>query len=278
VNVHEALASVPRELFIPDEIYVRGGNGWLVPLRRSDDPERWQEQVEADEAIVTRTEFDPVVPAELRDAATGRGVKATSSSSAPFIMAALLDALDLRPGARVLEIGTGTGYNAAVLAHLLGPENVVSVEIDPAAADGAREALRTAGYPVQVVTGDGERGYRPSAPYDRIVTTASAHSVPPTWVEQTRPGGLILVPWAPTFHPDWPLCRLTVRADGTAEGRFIGSSPFMPLREHGVQAQVADQAEERWVSAGKPDRTRYGVTVTAEEQWVWLDTPDNVID
>jgi protein-L-isoaspartate(D-aspartate) O-methyltransferase len=110
VNVREALAAVPRELFIPDEIFVRSDTGWLVPLRRSDDPQRWQQHVAADEAVVTRTEFDPAIPAELRDAATGRGVEATSSSSAPYIMAHVIDALELQPGMRVLEIGTGTGY------------------------------------------------------------------------------------------------------------------------------------------------------------------------
>src|SRR5918999_4152091 len=162
-------------------------------------------------------------------AATGRGVEATSSSSAPFIMARLIDALELQPGMRVLEIGTGTGYNAAVLARLLGAEHVISVEIDSVAANGARHALQRAGYPVRVVTGDGEDGYPPGAPYDRIIVTASVHTVPMTWVEQTRPGGMILVPWAPTFHPDWPLCRLTVRADGSAAGRCMGPAPLIPF-------------------------------------------------
>src|SRR5919109_188480 len=109
MNVRAALAAVPRELFIPEEIFVRGENGWLVPLRRAGDPRRWHEHVAADDAVVTRTAFDPDIPAALRDAATGRGVEATSSSSAPFIMSRVIDALELRPGMRVLEIGTGTG-------------------------------------------------------------------------------------------------------------------------------------------------------------------------
>ncbi|MFD0688114.1 methyltransferase domain-containing protein [Actinomadura fibrosa] len=278
MNVHEALAAVPRVLFIPDEIFVLDESGWLVPLRRGDDPERWQEHVAADDAIVTRTAFDPSVPPELRDATTGRGVEATSSSSAPFIMARVLDALKLASGMRVLEIGTGTGYNAAVLAHLAGADNVISVELDPVAADRARQALQRAGFPVRVATGDGEDGYPPGAPYDRIVVTASAHTVPPAWVEQTRPGGMILVPWAPTVHPDWPLCRLTVRSDGIAEGRFLGPSPFMPLHGQRVDVRTTDEAERRWKAAGEPDCTRYGVTVTPEGQELWLDSPDNIID
>ncbi|MFF5260182.1 methyltransferase domain-containing protein [Actinomadura viridis] len=277
MNIREALATVPREAFIPDEIFVPGGNGWLVPLRRSEHPDRWREHVAADEAVVTRTGFDPDVPPELRDASTGRGVEATSSSSAPFIMARLLEALELEPGLRVLEIGTGTGYNAAVLACLLGSENVVSVEIDPVAAARAREATRAAGYPVQVIDGDGERGHPPGAPYDRVIVTASARAVSRAWLEQTREGGTVLVPWAPTFHPDWPLCRVTVGPGATGEGRFLGPSPFMPLRGRRVRPRAMDEAEERWKKAGRPDCTRYGLTVTAEGQRVWLDSPDNVI-
>jgi protein-L-isoaspartate(D-aspartate) O-methyltransferase len=264
-------------MFIPHEIFVPNDDGWLVPLRRSDDPERWREYVAADDAIVTRTRFDPAVPAELCDATTGRGVEATSSSSAPFIMARLIDALEVRPGMRVLEIGTGTGYNAAVLARLLGAEHVISVEIDSVAADRARSVLQEAGFPVRVVTGDGEDGYPPGAPYDRIIVTASVHTVPKTWVEQTRPGGVILVPWAPTFHPDWPLCRFTVRPDGSAAGRCIGPAPFMPLRAQRVPAYAVDEAEAKWMAAGKPDCTRYGVSVTPEGQQIWLNSPDNVI-
>src|SRR5437868_12588843 len=117
-------------------------------------------------------------------------------------MARMIDALALAPGMRILEVGTGTGYNAAVLAFVLGVEQVTSIEIDPEVAEQARTALHKAGYPVEVITGDGEDGYPPGAPYDRIMGTAAAHTVPYAWVEQTRPGGMILVPWAPTVHPD----------------------------------------------------------------------------
>lgn len=277
MNAREALAAVPRELFVPDEIFIPGETGWLIPLRRSEDPDRWRQYVQADDAVVTRTRFDPAIPVDLRDAATGRGVEATSSTSAPFIMERLINALDLQHGMRVLEIGTGTGYNAAVLAHLLGAENTTTIEIDPTAAAHARAALEQAGYPVQVITGDGENGYPPNAPYDRIIATASAHTVPSDWIQQTRPGGMILLPWAPTFHPDWPLCRLTVAAAGTAQGRFIGPSPFMPMRDQSTSPKAMQAAEQRWIEAGKPDCTRYGITVTPQSQTIWLDSPDNPI-
>ncbi|WP_242902838.1 methyltransferase domain-containing protein [Actinomadura terrae] len=254
---------------------MRDAAGWLVPLRRTDDPERWHELVAADAPVVTQVAPDPALPPGDADPATGKGMISTGSSSAPFVMARLIEAMDVEPGMRVLEIGTGTGYNAAVLAHLVGAENVVSVEIDPVAAASARAALKAVGRPVEVVTADGESGHPPGAPYDRIVATASAHTVPYTWVRQTRPGGLIIVPLAPTVHPEWPLVVLEVREDGTARGRCVAPSPFMPLRAQHVDAQSTREAEEHWKATGEPKVSRYGLTVTSEGQRVWLDSPDN---
>ncbi|MBA9001725.1 methyltransferase domain-containing protein [Thermomonospora cellulosilytica] len=268
-SAREALRAVPRDLFIPDVIWVDGEDGYMRPLSRSAEPDRWATLVHSDESVIVQVD----------DGAKDRGFWSTSSSSGPPIMAKMLDAMRLEEGMRVLEIGTGTGYNAAVLAHLIGAENVTTIEVDAALAEQARQSLRKAGYPVQVVTGDGEEGYPPNAPYDRIVATAAAHTVPYAWVEQTRPGGLILVPWAATFHPDCPLAVLTVREDGTgtAEGRFAGPSWFMPLRGQRQSYAVAREAKERWEKAGRPDSTRFGVTVTPQGQRVWLDDPGNVI-
>ncbi|MFC4910413.1 methyltransferase domain-containing protein [Actinomadura gamaensis] len=277
VNVRDALKAVRREMFIPDEIFVRGEHGYLVPLHRKDAPGRWRKHVDGDEPVVTRVRRDPAIPAELCDPATGRGMNSTSSSSAPSLMVEMIEALELEPGMRVLEIGTGTGYNAALLAHMLGSENVVSVEIDAQVADRARDALGRAEYPVQVITGNGERGYAAGAPYDRIIVTAAAHTVPYAWVEQTRPGGVILVPWAETVHPDGRLARLVVQPDGVAEGRFIGQAFFMPLRDQRLLPRVGYEAEERWKQDGRPDFTRYGITVGADGQSVWLDFPGNVV-
>ncbi|WP_243726038.1 methyltransferase domain-containing protein [Actinomadura rubrisoli] len=189
----------------------------------------------------------------------------------------MLDALALRPGMRVLEVGTGTGYNAALLAELTGAENVTTVEVDPSLADHARRALEDAGYPVTVVTGDGMRGYRHNAPYDRIIVTAAVREVPYAWVEQLGAGGLILVPWVASFHPDEPLAALEVRADGTAEGRFGAPAWFMPMRSQRLQQQAIRDTETRWAAAGKPEASRYGVTVTADGQRIWLDSPDNPV-
>ncbi|WP_131739379.1 methyltransferase domain-containing protein [Actinomadura roseirufa] len=274
----EALAAISREDFIPDLVYVPGPDYWLVPLVRSAEPGRWRRLVNGDdEPVVTKVGYDPTVPADLCDPESGRGMVATSSSSSPRIMARMIDTLELAPGMRVLEIGTGTGYNAAVLAFLLGVDQVTSIEIDPEVAEQARTALGKSGWPVQVITGDGEAGYPPGAPYDRIIVTAAAHTVPYAWVEQTRPGGMLLVPWAPTVHPGRPLARFAVSGTGRAEGRFIGEAGFMPLHAHHLLPRVDHDTEERWRQAGRPDYARYGITVTREGQRIWLDSPTNPI-
>jgi protein-L-isoaspartate(D-aspartate) O-methyltransferase len=158
-RVREAFLLVPRELFVPD-----------AELQR----------VYRDEAIVTKVD--------------GGGV-ALSSSSQPAIMALMLEALDVRPGQRVLEIGAGTGYNAALLSVLVGPRGrVVTVDIDPEVARRARRALAAGGYAARVVVGDGREGWARGAPYDRIVVTASAVEVPRGWFAQLAHEGLVEAP------------------------------------------------------------------------------------
>jgi protein-L-isoaspartate O-methyltransferase len=99
---------------------------------------------------------------------------------------------------RVWEIGTGTGYNAALLAHRLGVQNVTNIEVNPDFADHTCRALRTTGDPVTVITGDGAEGYPSGAPYDRIMSTAAVQGVLYPWVTHASPGGTILTPmWIP---------------------------------------------------------------------------------
>ncbi|MDL4818426.1 protein-L-isoaspartate O-methyltransferase family protein [Actinomadura opuntiae] len=236
-------------------------DGRLRPLSREAEPEEWERLVGADEPIITK----------VKD-----GAWPMSSSTGPSMMAQMIAALRLGADMRVLEIGTGTGYNAACLAEL-GAE-VVTVEVDPEVAAHAEEALRGAGCSdVVVIAGDGEDGAPAYAPFDRVVATAAAHTVPYAWIEQTKPGGLIVVPWAATFHPDGPLAVLTVGTDGTAEGRFTEPSWFMPLHGQRLPQAVLDETRERWKAAGEPQASRYGITVTPDGQDVWLDEPGAVI-
>ncbi|MFG2246240.1 methyltransferase domain-containing protein [Spirillospora sp. NPDC048823] len=181
---------------------------------------------------------------------------------------------DRRSNAAVLP---DTGYNAALLAELAGPQNVTSVEIDPGLAEQARAALARAGCRVQVVTGDGTHGHAANAPYDRVIATAAACRLPYAWVRQTRPGGRILAPWGPTFHPDDPLAVLIGGEDGTAEGRFTSPAWFMPLRDQRMPQDVRHRTRERWEEMGEPAVTRFGLTVTATTQHIWLDRPDNAV-
>lgn len=266
VTVQDAFGAIPRRLFIPDLIWIRRDDGWAVPLRRQDDPERWEQECEADDTVITQVEDG--APVE-------KGFWATSSSSAPGLMATMLEHLRVSEGMRVLEVGTGTGYNAALLAYLAGTENVTTIELDDGLAGQARESLMRAGYPVDVTTGDGALGYPKNAPYDRIIATVAVREVPYAWVEQTKPGGLILAPWALTVHPEAPFAVLTVREDGTAEGRYAEPSGFMSLRGQRLSQDDIRRTDEAWIKAGRPTCDRYGITVTPEGQKVWLDSPDN---
>lgn len=153
---------VPRHLFLPDE-----------PL----------DKVYSDVAIVVKR---------------GEEGQWTSSSSMPAIMAIMLEQLDLKPGQRVLEIGTGTGFNTALIASIVGPSgNVVTVDIQPDLIAYARERLAAAGYDwVQTVVGDGGYGYPDGAPYDRIIVTVGSDVITPSWREQLAPGGILVLPFA----------------------------------------------------------------------------------
>jgi protein-L-isoaspartate(D-aspartate) O-methyltransferase len=184
-TVERALLAVPRELFVAPAAARQG-----------------LESVYRDRAIVTE-----------RDA-LGRP---TSSSSQPSIMAVMLQQLDLRPGQRVLEVGAGSGYNAALLATLVGPGGlVVSVELDEEVARSARAALAQGGYPVQVVTADGWHGWAALAPFDRIIVTASTEDVARAWFDQLAVDGRLVLPLR--FSRRWFLPQVVVTLRRTAVG------------------------------------------------------------
>ncbi|MGW6784581.1 MULTISPECIES: methyltransferase domain-containing protein [unclassified Streptomyces] len=280
-----AFAAVPRHVFVP-YFWTDRGAGHERLWAEDPDPAqraRWLRGVYADAPLATR----------LRD---GRLV---SSSSQPSLMAKMLAALDVRDGDDVLEIGAGTGYNAALLSHRLGDEHVTTVDLDEEITESARAHLARLGYHPTVVTGDGARGCPARAPFDRILVTCTLPLVPHTWLGQCRPGARILAPLSTG------LIALTVRDADFAEGRFLHTPAyFVPLRGatavpppdrmamvRGLPYELVEnerfqfmlvltagvlhprEALDLWRSEGRPGRERFGVSVGPEGQWSWLDDP-----
>ncbi|MFD8466458.1 methyltransferase domain-containing protein [Streptomyces cyaneofuscatus] len=214
----DAVASVPRELFLPDEIEV---GDELVS--RSTSPARWLEAAYSDVSVTTQVnDGRPTGPDEYR--------LPTSSSSQPSVMLEMLSLLDVQPTDRILELGSGTGLNAAWLAHRVGSDRVVSVEIDPALAEQAAKNTLAAGLSPFIVQGDGEQGWPAGAPYQCVIATYAVTAIPYAWVEQVAvPQGRIVAPWGGSFFP-YSFAVLDVRDGGRAEGRFTGYPAFMRSR------------------------------------------------
>ena len=190
-RVAAALGRVPRHVFVP---------GASLP------------EAYADQAIVTR----------YRD-----GWPA-SSASQPAMVATMLEQLRLPEGGSVLEIGAGTGYNAALLSALVGASGrVVTVDIDPEVADEARDHLAVAGAAnVEVICGDGAEGWPGRAPYDGVIVTAGASDLAPAWASQLAPGGRLVVPLSIRGVQQ---CVALAPADGHLRSVAVCGCQFMPL-------------------------------------------------
>ncbi len=199
-QLQAAFATVPRENFLPSQL----------PL----------DKVYTDDAIVVKYSQEGW---------------ATSSSSQPFLMADMLIALNLEPGMKVLEIGAGVGYNAAIMASIVGDGTLVtSLDLDPEMVNIAQNNLIRLGSPyseVQVIVVDGAEGYAPNAPYDRIIVTVQQWEISPAWVEQLKVGGIILLPLTISTHVWGGLIpAMRKEADGTLRAVAASSGGFMPMR------------------------------------------------
>ncbi|MER5971450.1 methyltransferase domain-containing protein [Streptomyces sp. NPDC002055] len=275
-----AYYAVPRHRFLPDLVWLESGRGY-VRCDREREPERWLTAAYADAPVVTQV--NDGLPPECDDEAWP-----SSSASAPSIVFRMLHMLELRIGMRVLEVGTGTGWNAGLLAARLGSEHVTSVDVDLGLATTAAHTLDSAaGLRPRIVARDGTEGFAPSAPYDRVIATCAVRTVPYPWVTQTRPGGVILTPWE-TPWLCYGLLRLDVGGDGTASGRFSPHSAFMLMREQRTDLRifrdvVRDEHSPResvtglspWTVTGDDWALGFAVGLRLSDVWhAWQDEPD----
>ena len=195
-----AFATVPREAFVAEGF--RGADGWVRPGDKEFLP-----AVYRDDVLVTK--IDGRIP--------------VSSSSQPSLMAIMLAALELRPGMRVLEIGAGTGYNAALMATL--GARVTSVDVQADVTERARAALSRAGIDgVRVEHGDGYTG-APGERFDRVIVTVGVAGLSPRWLAQLDPDGLVV---APVEHAGThPVLAARGSADGPVTASVVCPSGFM---------------------------------------------------
>ena len=222
-----AFAQVPRHAFL-GRFFVADSTGCWRAADRADPG--WLDHVYTDRVLVTQLDEDPTRWATARTTGPIAGVP-TSSSSQPAIMAVMLAALRVENGNRVLEIGTGTGYNAALLCHRLGSPNVTTVDIDPDLVEAARNRLADCGYQPTCVAADGAAGHPPGAPYDRVLATCAVARIPSAWLTQTVPGGLVVT----TLHRPIGAGLVRIRAGegASGQGRVLAEDGrFMPLRAH----------------------------------------------
>ncbi|MGX6601059.1 protein-L-isoaspartate O-methyltransferase family protein [Micromonosporaceae bacterium Da 78-11] len=195
-----AFATVPRETFVPDGFQRRGG-GWVKPGDRD-----FLDLVLRDDVLITKLD----------------GRTPISSSSQPSLMAIMIMALGVRPGAHLLEIGAGTGYNAALLVAL--GATVTSVDVQEDVAGRARSALARAGTEgVRVVHGDGYAGV-PGEVFDGVIVTVGVAGLSPRWLDQLAPGGVVIAPVEHAgTHP-----VLAVRQRGSADSGQVTGAVLCP--------------------------------------------------
>ncbi len=182
---------------------------------------------------VPRHMFVPSVQTKHAYVDTPLPIGYAQTISAPHMVAMMCDLLELEEGIRILEIGAGSGYNAAIMAEIIGKEGqIYTIERVEKLAIFAKENLKNAGYSnVEVIHGDGSLGYPEHAPYDRICVTASAPDTPRPLIEQLKPGGTMILPEGETWQR---LYVVRKSMDGNITKEDMGGVIFVPLvGDHG---------------------------------------------
>jgi protein-L-isoaspartate(D-aspartate) O-methyltransferase len=225
---HKTFATTPRHLFVPRFYQLDEYNQPRTLIDGADATQRDQlwDEVYRNQVLVTH--YHVVSGATMPD---GQEIRAaTSSASMPGIVATMLDRLGVADGHTVLEIGTGTGYNAALLSARLGDDKVTSIEVDPETAAEAAERLHTAGYRPALVVNDGAAGHTARSPYDRIIATCAVGRIPSAWIDQLTDDGIIVAP----MIFGGVLLVLHKTGPGEVTGRVDPEQvAFMPLRAAG---------------------------------------------
>jgi len=194
-TLEAAFLAVPRHVFLPEESLEVAYSDQAIPIKKDSDG------------------------------------SVLSSSSQPSMMAIMLRQLRLREGDNVLEIGAGTGYNAAIMQTIVGDTgNVTSVELDKLLADKASSNLQKArlGAVVNIVNADGAMGYAPRAAYDRIIATVAVWDIPTSWVKQLKQDGILVAPiWLESMQVS---AAFVIQPDGSLYSRTNIPCGFVPLR------------------------------------------------
>lgn len=191
----------------------------LVP-RSIDDPD-----VLAVMGEVPRHRFVPWLSLDAAYADSPQPIGSGQTISQPYVVAWTAQLLELEPDDRVLDVGTGCGYAAAVLAGLAA--HVTSIERHAELAEGARDVLRELGIDnVEVVHDDGTQGHPATAPFDAVAVAAAAPEVPPALLEQLAPGGRLVIPLGDSRHQS--MVRVRMAADGP-QREVLGGVRFVPL-------------------------------------------------
>jgi protein-L-isoaspartate(D-aspartate) O-methyltransferase len=215
-------------------------------------------------------------------------IEAEQTISQPYVVALMAEALEIRPGDRVLEVGAGSGYAAAVLGHVA--REVWAIERHRVLAELADERMRSLGsFNVHVRQGDGTLGWPEHAPYDGIVVAAGGPEVPPALVDQLAPGGRLVIPVGPDPRLQ-ELVRVRKNADGTITQEDLGAVRFVPLvgaqgwTEHGEHARKPlayhhSSSERRATEGSSEEKDRQGsvaVTEGSEEPGRFPNVPEKV--
>ncbi len=244
----EAFERVERHRFVP-RFYDWPDGETPRPVAIADDPKRWLPYVYSDHVVVMNPDDDR-----------------RCSSSQPSLMAAFLNALDVQDENLVLEIGTGSGYNAALLCERVGADRVTTVDVDAGHVADACARLDECGYRPAVAVADGFAGYADRAPYDRIIATASVERIPESWADQLNPGGVLVAPLRGGRF-SYGLVALRKGTDGRLEGRLRPQpASFMEMRGPDAPAPPSREDLAAFLTTVRGGRTR-----TCEMPW-WVGT------